>query len=82
MGEVKKELFTRKVVAGSRNYFFDTRKSSDGALYLTITEARYSKGDDKKTERTRIVIYEDKLTDFVKGFEESIAYIKENSTMT
>jgi len=69
--------FSKKIVAGSRNYFFDIRKSSDGALYLTITEARYPKDSDKKVERSRIVVYDDKLMDFVRGFKESVEFIRE-----
>jgi hypothetical protein len=38
--EEKKELFTQKVVAGSRTYFFDVKKAKDGTKYLVVSESR------------------------------------------
>ncbi len=36
----RKELFSEKLPAGSRTYFFDVKKSADGIKYLVISESR------------------------------------------
>ena len=70
------ELFTRKIHAGSRTYFFDVKQNQEGTLYLSITESKFQDGNEKP-ERFRILVYEDKLRDFVSGFKEAIGFIKE-----
>ena len=76
MGMDDNDLFTKKVHAGSRIYFFDVKKNNEGTVYLTITENKFQ-GENEKPERFRILIYEDKLKDFVGGFKETLDYIKD-----
>ena len=75
MAMEENELFTKKVHAGSRIYFFDVKENSEGTLYLTITENKFQ-AENEKPERFRILIYEDKLKDFVDGFRDALDYIK------
>ncbi len=75
MGMDENEVFTKKVRAGSRMYFFDVKKNKEGTLYLTITENKFQ-GENEKPERFRILVYEDKLKDFAKGFKETLDFIK------
>ena len=53
--ESRKELFTRRVSAGSRTYFFDVKQSAEGAKYLLISESRDVKG---KWEHDRVMVFE------------------------
>lgn len=75
MIKTENELFTRKVYAGSRIYFFDVRRNNDKTLYLTITENKFG-NENEKPEKFRILVYEDKLKDFISGFKDSIDFIK------
>ncbi len=36
----KKELFTERVLAGNRTYFFDVKEAKDGTKYLVISESK------------------------------------------
>lgn len=72
----EEEIFSRKVIAGSRNYFFDVKQNEEGTIYLTITEAKFQPGVEKP-ERFRILVYEDKLGDFLSGFREAVNFIKD-----
>ena len=40
----KTELFSEKVMGGSRTYFFDVKQAKDGAYYLVISESRSKEG--------------------------------------
>ena len=75
MGREENELFTKKVHAGSRIYFFDVKKNNEGTMYLTITENKFQ-AENEKPERFRILVYEDKLKDFVSGFKDTLDFIK------
>ncbi len=68
------DLFTRKVAAGSRTYFFDVKESSEGAKYLKISESR-NKGDS--FERHRIMIFEEDIFAFNVALQEAIRFMFE-----
>ena len=71
--EGKKELFSEKVSAGSRTYFFDVKESVDGVKYLVITE---SKEAVKKTrKRNRVMIFQDNMSVFNEGFIKAIEFM-------
>jgi len=62
MSDERKELFSEKVVAGSRTYFFDVKESKDGTRYLVISELRQAGTDNK---RHRVMIFEENAAAFV-----------------
>ena len=64
--ESRKELFTRRVSAGSRTYFFDVKQSAEGAKYLLISESRDVKG---KWEHDRVMVFEEHLQPFLAALE-------------
>lgn len=59
---MKKEIYTSKLKAGSRTYFFDVKESSIGKLYLEITES--SKQSDGSYKRHNIMIFNDDIKNF------------------
>jgi hypothetical protein len=72
--EEKKELFSLKVRAGKRTYFFDVKETIHGKKYVEITE---SKSIDKSGfERYNIIIFEEDLEKFKKALIEVIDFIK------
>lgn len=69
MKDHKKEIYSDRVSAGNRTYFFDVKVTREGAKYLTISEANF-KGD-----HVQIMIFEDHLTEFQAGFEGALDFI-------
>ncbi len=70
--EKKKELFTEKIVAGSRSYFFDVKEAKDGTKYLVISESRQS---GESYEHNRVMIFEEHLKMFAEGMEKAFAFL-------
>ncbi len=58
-----KTLFSEKVAAGKRTYFFDLKENQQGSRLLKITESRKNEGE---FIRNSILIFQE---DFDKVFE-------------
>ena len=71
----RRELFSQKLQAGSRTYFFDVKESPAGHRYLTITETRCRGGDSH--ERHRVMVFEEHVTEFRDGLEAALALFTE-----
>jgi|WetSurMetagenome_2_1015567.scaffolds.fasta_scaffold1449001_1 hypothetical protein len=70
-------LFSRRVLAGKRTYFFDvvpTKTSED--LYVVITERRRAKS--LKPERHRLFLYKEDFGKFHSALAETMRYIETN----
>lgn len=63
------KLFSKRLSAGKRTYYFDVKKGKDGSAYLVISEQR----DDKKV---RLMVFEDRLDAFLKTLEEAVQQLK------
>ena len=59
---MKEEIYSSQLRAGSRTYFFDLKKTSEGKFYFDITESRI-KGE-YTFERHNIMIFEVYLKQF------------------
>ncbi|MCH7978732.1 MAG: DUF3276 family protein [Acidobacteria bacterium] len=68
----RKEIFTEKVIAGSRTCFFDAKQSKDGTRYLVISESR-RKGSSH--EHNRVMIFEENLQEFAQGFNKVLQFL-------
>lgn len=70
-----KEIYSARVDTGRRTYFFDIKQSESGERYLLITESHL---DDGNFRRHRVLIDEQDLPDFQRGFAEAIAFFLTN----
>lgn len=70
--EEKKELFTEKVVAGSRTYFFDVKEAKDGTRYLVISESRQG---SSSYDHSRVMVFEEHLEAFANGFQKTLQFL-------
>jgi hypothetical protein len=70
--EEKKELFTEKVVADSRTYFFDVKETKDGTKYLVISESRQA---GSSYDHSRVMIFEEHLEAFAEGFQKTLQFL-------
>lgn len=68
----KKELFTEKVVAGSRTYFFDVKEAKDGTKYLVISESRQ---ESSHYNHSRVMVFEEHLEAFATGFQKTLQFL-------
>jgi hypothetical protein len=72
MQEDQKELFSKRVTAGSRTYFIDVKGSKEGVLYLVITESRPS---DEGYEHERVMVFEENLAAFAEALEAAFEFL-------
>ena len=70
----KDEIFTKRVRAGKRTYFFDVKSTkSEKDYYITITESKRV-GDDEY-EKHKIFLYKEDFDKFLDGLHDAIAEI-------
>ena len=72
-GNIPEKVHSQMVRAGSKVYFFDVKKASNGSNYLTIAES-YTKKDGEKVIN-RIMLFKDHLPEFAKTFAAVEAYL-------
>ena len=63
-------LFSERVFAGSRIYFFDVKEATDGTKYLVIDESRHSEGDSYT--HNRVMVFEDNIAIFMEGLMKAV----------
>lgn len=73
MSTAKKELFSERVKAGSRTYFFDVKEAATGAKYLVINE---SKKVGESHEHNRIMIFQEDIQSFSEGLQKVVGFIQ------
>lgn len=66
----RKALFSERVFAGSRIYFFDVKEATDGTKYLVIDESRHSEGDSYT--HNRVMVFEDNIAIFMEGLMKAV----------
>jgi hypothetical protein len=70
--EERRVLFTEKVTAGSRTYFFDVKESKDETKYLVISESQQSSSGQA---HRRVMVFEENLEAFNDGFQKAIQFL-------
>ena len=65
---VPEKVFSQMVKAGSKTYFFDVKKASNGSNYLTIAES-YKKPTGEKVIN-RLLIFKDHFPEFIGTLNE------------
>jgi len=66
----KERLYSKKLNAGKRTYFFDIKRGRDGSAYLVITEQT----EDRKN---RLMVFEEKAEAFMSALQEVVGKMKE-----
>ena len=73
---VKEGLYTEKVKGGTRTYFFDVKKASNGSNYLKITESRK---DGESFKRERVFVFDNDLREFIGGLKRALKFMKDSA---
>ncbi len=78
MDSDKNEIFSKRVRAGKRTYFFDVKATRSNDYYLTITESKRKYKDDGFTyEKHKIFLYKEDFDKFGDALIETINHVKE-----
>lgn len=71
----KDEIFTRRVRAGKRTYFFDVKATkSEKDFYITITESK--RVGEEEYEKHKIFLYKEDFEKFVDALNETVVYVQ------
>ena len=71
------EIFSKKLRAGRRTYFFDVRSTRAEDYYLTITESKKQTNEDGSTQfkKHKIFLYKEDFLDFKEILDEITKFI-------
>ena len=71
----KDEIFTKRVRAGKRTYFFDVKSTkSEKDFYITITESKRVGEEDY--EKHKIFLYKEDFEKFSEALGETVDYVQ------
>jgi len=73
----KVEIYSQRVRAGKRTYFFDVKATRSNDYYLTITESkRRYKEDGFVYEKHKIFLYKEDFDKFLEALKETVSHVK------
>ncbi|MEX8547171.1 MAG: DUF3276 family protein [Mucilaginibacter sp.] len=73
----REEVYSKKVRAGKRTYFFDVKATRSNDYYVTITESK-KRLEDGVFVKHKIFLYKEDFEKFAEGLKETTEYIKAN----
>ena len=71
----REEVFSKKVRAGKRTYFFDVKATRSNDYYVTITESK-KRLEDGVFVKHKIFLYKEDFEKFAEGLKDTVDYIK------
>jgi hypothetical protein len=73
----KNEIYSQRVRAGKRTYFFDVKSTRSNDYYLTITESkRRYKEEGYFYEKHKIFLYKEDFNKFLEALQGTIDHVK------
>lgn len=73
----KDEIFTKRVRAGKRTYFFDVKSTkSEKDFYITITESK--RVGETDYEKHKLFLYKEDFEKFRDALAETVEYVQTN----
>ena len=77
MDSDKNEIFSKRVRAGKRTYFFDVKATRSNDYYLTITESKRKYKDDGFTyEKHKIFLDKEDFNKFLDALTQTVDHVK------
>jgi len=71
------EIYSQRVKAGKRTYFFDIKSTRSNDYYLTITESKKRfKDDGFYYEKHKIFLYKEDFNKFIEALKQSVDHVK------
>lgn len=80
-------IFSKAIKAGKRIYYLDVKKNKKEELFLAITESKKIISGTFESpvvqfEKHKIFLYREDFDKFVSGLNETLQFIKENSSVS
>lgn len=73
------EIYSQRIKAGKRTYFFDVKSTRSNDYYLTITESKKRfKDEGFYYEKHKIFLYKEDFNKFLEALTQSVDYIKKD----
>ena len=73
----KAEIYSQRVRAGKRTYFFDVKSTRSNDYYVTITESKRKFNDDNFSyEKHKIFLYKEDFVKFMDALQGTIDHVK------
>ncbi|MDX5346653.1 MAG: PUR family DNA/RNA-binding protein [Hymenobacteraceae bacterium] len=73
----KAEIYSQRVRAGKRTYFFDVKSTRSNDFYLTITESKRKFNDESFSyEKHKIFLYKEDFAKFMEALQSTIDHVK------
>ncbi|MDP5169330.1 MAG: PUR family DNA/RNA-binding protein [Bacteroidia bacterium] len=69
------EVYSEKIRAGKRTYFFDVRETRSNDFYITITESK-RKFNSPGYDKHKIFLYKEDFNKFLSSLEKTIDFVK------
>jgi len=77
MEKSRDEIYSERVRAGKRTYFFDVKSTRSNDYYLTITESkRRFKDDGFVYEKHKIFLYKEDFNKFMEALNDTVDHVK------
>lgn len=74
----REEIYSERVRAGKRTYFFDVKATRSNDYYLTITESKRRYKDDGYTyEKHKIFLYKEDFNKFTTALNNTVNHVKD-----
>ena len=75
----QEEIYSQRIKAGKRTYFFDVKATRGQDYYLTITESkrRQNSDDSVSYEKHKIFLYKEDFLKFVDALQDAVDYVRE-----
>jgi hypothetical protein len=74
----QEEIFSKRIRAGKRTYFFDVKATRNNDYYITLTESKRSRFEDGSFVKTKIHLYKEDFNKFSEALNETINHVKSN----
>lgn len=71
----RQEIFSKRVRAGKRTYFFDVKTTRGNDYYVTITESK-KRFEDGVFIKHKIFLYKEDFNKFTEALSETIDHVK------
>lgn len=73
-GDRDNEIFSKKVKAGKRTYFFDVKSTRGKDFYITITESK--KSFEGHYHKSKVFLYKEDFNKFMEALNETVMHVK------
>ena len=77
----QEEIYSHRMKAGKRTYFFDVKATRGQDYYLTITESKRRPGTDPEGpasyEKHKIFLYKEDFNKFIDALNDAVDYVRD-----